>query len=104
MSLSVHESPLDDYTRLPNLLRPTMWRACWRCRGLGFTKRRERDASRRCGWGGDDGPLRLVASDLERWLADARATWCPGRSRSAAPPQVESPASVVPIRGQESLL
>ena len=30
--------------------------------------------------GGDDGPLRFVAEDLERWLDEARRDWLPGRS------------------------
>jgi excisionase family DNA binding protein len=30
--------------------------------------------------GGQDGPLRFVAEDVERWLDDARASWTPGRS------------------------
>ena len=29
--------------------------------------------------GGDDGPLRFVAEDVERWLDEARASWTPGR-------------------------
>jgi excisionase family DNA binding protein len=28
--------------------------------------------------GGEDGPLRFVAEDLEDWLADARSRWTPG--------------------------
>jgi excisionase family DNA binding protein len=27
--------------------------------------------------GGDDGPLRFVPEDIERWLAEARAAWLP---------------------------
>jgi excisionase family DNA binding protein len=30
--------------------------------------------------GGQDGPLRFVSEDLERWIDDARAAWHPGRS------------------------
>jgi|SRR5271165_1330275 len=33
--------------------------------------------------GGEDGPLRFVAEDLDAWLADARARWTPG-SRTVA--------------------
>jgi excisionase family DNA binding protein len=29
--------------------------------------------------GGKDGPLRFVRGDIDRWLADARATWMPGK-------------------------
>lgn len=54
--------------------------------------------------GGDDGPLRCVASDLEQWLADARATWHPGRSWPTAPTQTKKSSSVVPMRGQQSLI
>src|SRR5271165_4342854 len=28
--------------------------------------------------GGEDGPLRFVAEDVERWIDDARAAWTPG--------------------------
>ncbi len=54
--------------------------------------------------GGDDGPLRFMVSDLEQWLAEARETWRPGRSRRPAPAQTEQRPSVVPIGGQQSLL
>lgn len=27
--------------------------------------------------GGEDGPLRFVPDDIDRWLADARAVWTP---------------------------
>jgi excisionase family DNA binding protein len=30
--------------------------------------------------GGEDGPLRFVPEDVQRWLDDARANWMPGRS------------------------
>jgi predicted DNA-binding transcriptional regulator AlpA len=33
--------------------------------------------------GGEDGPLRFVPEDIERWLDDARAEWVPGRSTRA---------------------
>ena len=29
--------------------------------------------------GGQEGPLRFVPEDLERWIDDARARWTPGR-------------------------
>ena len=29
--------------------------------------------------GGEDGPLRFVAVDVEQWLDDARATWLPSK-------------------------
>jgi excisionase family DNA binding protein len=63
--------------------------------------------------GGEDGPLRFVAEDLEQWLADARSRWTPG-SRTAA---TREPAPVLRRRpgsnasggrrarvGQQSLL
>ena len=28
--------------------------------------------------GGEDGPLRFVSKDIERWVDDARAAWRPG--------------------------
>jgi excisionase family DNA binding protein len=28
--------------------------------------------------GGEEGPLRFVAEDIEDWLADARSRWLPG--------------------------
>jgi excisionase family DNA binding protein len=43
--------------------------------------------------GGEDGPLRFVEEDLERWIDEARAAWRPGgtpvptRSRHAARPR-----------------
>jgi excisionase family DNA binding protein len=63
--------------------------------------------------GGEDGPLRFVAEDIERWLAEARGGWLPCRNDR---PRPETPnehsedatdtagGSVVPIRGQQSLL
>jgi excisionase family DNA binding protein len=63
--------------------------------------------------GGEDGPLRFVAEDIERWLAEARGSWLPNRRNSS---QAETAtdrsehataavgSSVVPIRGQQSLL
>jgi excisionase family DNA binding protein len=29
--------------------------------------------------GGEEGPLRFVPEDIERWIDDARARWTPGR-------------------------
>jgi excisionase family DNA binding protein len=34
--------------------------------------------------GGDDGPLRFVPSDVERWLESARQHWLPGGSTALA--------------------
>jgi excisionase family DNA binding protein len=33
--------------------------------------------------GGQDGPLRFVSEDLERWLAEARSSWLPGQPPAA---------------------
>jgi excisionase family DNA binding protein len=30
--------------------------------------------------GGEDGPLRFVSEDIERWVDEARSAWCPGRA------------------------
>jgi excisionase family DNA binding protein len=63
--------------------------------------------------GGEDGPLRFVAEDIERWLAEARAGWLPRRNdrpRSGTPDEHFETAtgtaggSVISIRGQQSLL
>lgn len=63
--------------------------------------------------GGDEGPLRFVAEDIEQWLAEARGSWVPGRNSRSLPQSVPDRAedsasteggSVVPIRGQQSLL
>jgi excisionase family DNA binding protein len=48
--------------------------------------------------GGEDGPLRFVAEDLEAWLADARSRWRPG-SRTVA---TREPRAVVRRRGARS--
>jgi excisionase family DNA binding protein len=63
--------------------------------------------------GGEDGPLRFVAEDIEEWLAEARGGWSPGRKNRLRAAQSEpdshadpdaAAGSVVPIRGQQSLL
>ena len=63
--------------------------------------------------GGEDGPLRFVAEDIERWLAEARGGWLPRRNsrpRSGTPEKHSVAAtgtavgSIAPIRGQQSLL
>ncbi len=63
--------------------------------------------------GGEDGPLRFVAEDIERWLAEAREGWLPRRHDRRRSETAEehsedaagsAGASVVPIRGQQSLL
>lgn len=104
MSLSVRQPPLDEDVMLPKLLRPNDV-----ARLLAVSRAWVYEAARTgripsVRLGGEDGPLRFVASDLERWLADARDTWRPGRSSHAGEREAESPASVVPIRGQQSLL
>jgi excisionase family DNA binding protein len=63
--------------------------------------------------GGEDGPLRFVTEDIEQWLAETRAgrlTRRTGHPAGAAPDKCREHAtdssgpSVVPIRGQQSLL
>jgi excisionase family DNA binding protein len=63
--------------------------------------------------GGEDGPLRFVAEDIERWLAEARGGWLARRNDRPRPETPEEHSedatgtaggSVVPIRGQQSLL
>jgi excisionase family DNA binding protein len=29
--------------------------------------------------GGEDGPLRFIPEDIDRWIDDARAAWSPGK-------------------------
>jgi len=33
--------------------------------------------------GGEDGPLRFISEDIERWLQDARSAWLPGQTPAA---------------------
>ena len=63
--------------------------------------------------GGEDGPLRFVAEDIEQWLAQARGSWLPSRGHRPRPETATDQSedatdsaggSVVPIRGQQSLL
>jgi excisionase family DNA binding protein len=46
--------------------------------------------------GGEDGPLRFVPEDIDRWLAEARAEWSPAASlarRTSAEPREPRPRS-----------
>jgi excisionase family DNA binding protein len=43
--------------------------------------------------GGEDGPLRFVPEDIDRWLAEARAGWSPGRHEAAQRGGVGDPPS-----------
>jgi excisionase family DNA binding protein len=63
--------------------------------------------------GGQDGPLRFVAEDIEGWLAETRARWLPGRQdygRGGAPDERREHApdhaggADAQVRGQQSLL
>jgi excisionase family DNA binding protein len=63
--------------------------------------------------GGEDGPPRFVTEDIERWLAEARGSWLPNRRNRSQPETATDHSehvaataggSVVPIRGQQSLL
>jgi predicted DNA-binding transcriptional regulator AlpA len=104
MSVSARRPPFEEDCALPALLRPNdVARPFVVSRAWVYEAARTgRIPSVRLG--GDDGPLRFVASDLERWLAEARATWRPGRSWPPAPAQTEESSSVVPMRGQQSLI
>jgi excisionase family DNA binding protein len=48
--------------------------------------------------GGDDGPLRFVPEDIERWLDAQRAEWTPGVRSGRRRPEPESRAA--DARGQ----
>ena len=63
--------------------------------------------------GGEDGPLRFVAEDVEDWLADARSRWMPGsRTVATREPDLVSHIDAAsgsrhargPRAGQQSLL
>jgi excisionase family DNA binding protein len=60
--------------------------------------------------GGEEGPLRFVPEDIQRWIDDARAAWSPGRptvaTRHAAGRwrQEGSRRAQAPASGQQSLL
>src|SRR6516165_8921006 len=62
--------------------------------------------------GGEDGPLRFVADDVERWLNDARAAWTPGARTSPtrdaalldARPARRRPRRRQPVAGQQNLV
>jgi excisionase family DNA binding protein len=104
MGLPDRESAVEGTESLPALLRPNdVARLLAVSRAWVYEAARTgRIPSFRLG--SDDGPLRFVASDLEQWLAEARASWRPSRSWRAAQDQPDGPASVAPIRGQQSLL
>jgi len=48
--------------------------------------------------GGDEGPLRFVAQDIEAWLADARSRWMPG-SRTVATREPDMVSHIGAARG-----
>jgi excisionase family DNA binding protein len=95
---------LEDDSALPTLLRPNdVARQFAVSRAWVYEAARTgRIPSVRLG--GDDGPLRFVAADLEQWLAEARATWRPGRSWRQAPSPAEKQSSIASIQGQQSLI
>jgi excisionase family DNA binding protein len=104
MTLAARQTSLAGNRALPTLLRPNdVARLFAVSRAWVYEAARTgRIPSVRLG--GDDGPLRFVADDLEQWLADARASWRPGGSWRPVRSESDQPASVVPIRGQQSLL
>jgi len=103
-SVSAHQPPLDDAPALPTLLRPNdVVRLLAVSRAWVYEAARTgRIPSVRLG--GDDGPLRFIASDLEQWLADARACWRPVAPSRKTPAHREPLKSAVPSDGQQSLL
>jgi excisionase family DNA binding protein len=104
MTVSTRQPGSEDDSALPTLLRPNdVARQFAVSRAWVYEAARTgRIPSVRLG--GEDGPLRFVAADLERWLAEARATWRPGRSWRQGPVQTEKRLSNPPIRGQQSLI
>lgn len=104
MGLPDRESAIEGVESLPTLLRPNdVARLLSVSRAWVYEAARTgRIPSFRLG--SDDGPLRFVAADIEQWLAESRASWRPGRVWRPAPAQADEPKSVVPIRGQQSLL
>jgi len=48
--------------------------------------------------GGEDGPLRFVPSDVQRWIDEARAAWTPGRPTVAT----RHPAATTRLRHRPS--
>jgi excisionase family DNA binding protein len=46
--------------------------------------------------GGEDGPLRFVSEDIDRWIDEARAAWSPGKPagrHSLRPGETQTAAS-----------
>ena len=99
--------------RFPPLLRPNDI-----ARMLGVSRAWVYDAARTgripsVRLGGQDGPLRFVAEDIEGWLAETRARWLPGRDgrgSDGAPNERREQAAdhaggaAAQVRGQQSLL
>jgi excisionase family DNA binding protein len=58
--------------------------------------------------GGEDGPLRFIPEDIERWLVEARDRWTPARTRPQPARPAIDPPHIRPGRrqanGQQSLL
>jgi excisionase family DNA binding protein len=104
MGLPDRESIVDSTEPLPSLLRPNdVARLLAVSRAWVYAAARSgRIPSLRLG--SQDGPLRFLAADIDKWLADSRANWRPGRSWRPTPAQAERPTPVVPIRGQQSFL
>src|SRR5262249_15495097 len=93
MSLSSDRPSLDDDRTLPTLLRPNdVVRLFAVSRAWVYEAARTgRIPSVRLG--GEDGPLRFVAADLEQWLAEARACQRLGGSRHTVPAESKPPRS-----------
>ena len=80
MGLPDRESIVDSAEPLPSLLRPNdVARLLAVSRAWVYEAARTgRIPSLRLG--SEDGPLRFLAADIDKWLADSRANWRPGRS------------------------
>lgn len=104
MALSHRELSSDDGTPVPALLRPNdVARMFSVSRAWVYEAARTgRIPSIRARKRGRAAAVRRFRP--RTWLAEVRASWRPGRSWHAAHPQPEEPVSVVPIRGQQSLL
>jgi len=85
---------------LPELLKPSVVAA-----RLGVSRTWLYDAARAgripsIRIGGEEGPLRFIPEDIERWLDDARTAWMPGRS--ARPKSRAEVAQLLGVRARRA--
>ena len=52
--------------------------------------------------GGEHGPLRFVAEDIDRWINEARSDWRPGRSRTTPRQRAQTRHAQRPATGRRS--